>query len=179
MSNSASHPAGPDCPKNGKSGPHCWGRGGSTQFAQQLEFAVTAPPLVGCVVWSHPPMCFKYIKRGPKGCAKGTSCKFVHPKLYHASFVTGKCNRNRCYFYHVTHSKITENSRSSHERASNSNREIPLMNLNLPPYNPPQAKTASINPTHIQHLTQSQFMPSYMAHPYQISASTSHTPTKR
>ena len=39
-------------PKNGKSGPHCWGRGGSTQFAQQLEFAVTASPLVGCVVWS-------------------------------------------------------------------------------------------------------------------------------
>ena len=44
--------AWPTCPKNGKSGPHCWGRGGSTQFAQQLEFAVTAPPLVGCVVWS-------------------------------------------------------------------------------------------------------------------------------
>ena len=29
-----------------------WGRGGSTQFAQTLQFAVTAPPLVGCVVWS-------------------------------------------------------------------------------------------------------------------------------
>ena len=28
------------------------GRGGSTQFAQWLESAVTAPPLVGCVVWS-------------------------------------------------------------------------------------------------------------------------------
>ena len=45
--------AWPACPKNGKSGPHCWGRGGSTQFAQQLESAVTAPPLVGCVVWSY------------------------------------------------------------------------------------------------------------------------------
>ena len=62
VSNSASHPAGPHgrhAQKNGKSGPHCWGRGGSTQFAQQFEFAVTAPPLVGCVVWSyykgHPP----------------------------------------------------------------------------------------------------------------------------
>ena len=32
--------------------PHCWGPEGSTQFAQQLESAVTAPPLVGCVVWS-------------------------------------------------------------------------------------------------------------------------------
>ena len=39
--------------KNGKSGPHCWKRGGSTQFAQQLESTVTAPPLVGCVVWSR------------------------------------------------------------------------------------------------------------------------------
>ena len=53
VSSSASHPAGPPCPKNGKSGPHCWGRGGSTQFAQQLESTVTAPPLVGCVVWSR------------------------------------------------------------------------------------------------------------------------------
>ena len=49
VSSSASHPA---CPKNGKSGPQCWGRGGLTQFAQQLESTVTAPPLVGCVVWS-------------------------------------------------------------------------------------------------------------------------------
>ena len=39
-------------PKNDKSGPHCWDREGSTQFAPQLESAVTAPQLVGCVVWS-------------------------------------------------------------------------------------------------------------------------------
>ena len=55
VSSSASHPAGPHgrhAQKNGKSVPHCWGRGGSTQFAQPLESAVTAPPLVGCVVWS-------------------------------------------------------------------------------------------------------------------------------
>ena len=31
--------------------------------------------------YPHPPMCFKYIKRGPKGCAKRTSYNFVHPKL--------------------------------------------------------------------------------------------------
>ena len=55
VSSSASHPAGPHgrhAQKNGKSGPHCWGREGSTQFAQQFLSAVTAPPLVGCVVWS-------------------------------------------------------------------------------------------------------------------------------
>ena len=45
--------AWPACPKNGKSDPHCWGREGSTQFAQQFLYAVTAPPLVGCVVWSQ------------------------------------------------------------------------------------------------------------------------------
>ena len=44
--------------------------------------------------YPHPPMCFKYIKRGQKGCAKGTSCKFAHPKLCRASLVSGKCNRN-------------------------------------------------------------------------------------
>ena len=50
VSNSASHPAGP----HGRHGQKTVnrGRGGSTQFAQQLESAVTAPPLVGCVVWS-------------------------------------------------------------------------------------------------------------------------------
>ena len=48
--------AWPACPKNGKSGPHCWGRESSTQFAQQLESTVTAPPLVGCVVWSQSSM---------------------------------------------------------------------------------------------------------------------------
>ena len=56
VSSSASHPAGPydrHAQKNGKSGPHYWRREGSTQFAQQLKSAVTAPPLVGCVIWSH------------------------------------------------------------------------------------------------------------------------------
>ena len=55
VSNSASHPAGPHgrhAQKTVNRGPHCWRRGGSTQFAQHLESAVTAPPLVGCVVWS-------------------------------------------------------------------------------------------------------------------------------
>ena len=55
MRSSVSHPAGPHgrlAKKNGKSGSHCWGREVSTQFAQQFVTAVTAPPLIGCVVWS-------------------------------------------------------------------------------------------------------------------------------
>ena len=56
VSSSARHPVGPygrHAQKNCKSIPHCWGQGGSTQFAQQLESAVTAPLLVDCVVWSQ------------------------------------------------------------------------------------------------------------------------------
>ena len=49
VSSSASHPAGP----HGRHAQKTVNRGGSTQFAQQLETTVTAPPLVGCVVWSQ------------------------------------------------------------------------------------------------------------------------------
>ena len=54
--NSASHSAGPHdrhAKKTVNRALIAGGRGGSTQFAQQLESAVTAPPLVGCVVWSQ------------------------------------------------------------------------------------------------------------------------------
>ena len=53
VSSSASHPACPHgrhAQQTLNQAPHCWGWEGSTQFAQQL---VSAPPLVGCVVWSH------------------------------------------------------------------------------------------------------------------------------
>ena len=54
MRSSASHPPGPHdrLAQNGKLGPHCWGWEVSTQFARQFVTAVTAPPLVGRVVWS-------------------------------------------------------------------------------------------------------------------------------
>ena len=55
MRRSANHPAGPHdrlAPqKNGKWGTHCWGWELSTQFAQPFVTVVTAPPLVGFVVW--------------------------------------------------------------------------------------------------------------------------------
>ena len=57
VSSSASHPAGPHgrhAQKTVNRAPIAGGGGGgSTQFAQQLETTVTAPPLVGCVVWSQ------------------------------------------------------------------------------------------------------------------------------
>ena len=54
MRNSASHPDGPHgrLAQKRKSGPHFWGRDGSTQLTQQFVTAVTAPQLVGYVVWS-------------------------------------------------------------------------------------------------------------------------------
>ena len=44
-----SHLGGP----HGKSGTHYWGREVSTQFAQQFVTGMTAPPLVGSVVWNR------------------------------------------------------------------------------------------------------------------------------
>ena len=57
VSNSASHPAGPHgrhAQKTVNRAPIAGGGEVLTQFAQQLEFAVTAPPLVGCVVRNLP-----------------------------------------------------------------------------------------------------------------------------
>ena len=44
--------AWPACPKKRKIGPPLLGAKGSTQFARQFVTPMTAPPLVGCVVWS-------------------------------------------------------------------------------------------------------------------------------
>ena len=55
VSNSASHPAGPHgrhAQKTVNRTPIAGGREVRHNLTQQLEFAVTAPPLVGCVVWS-------------------------------------------------------------------------------------------------------------------------------
>ena len=100
--------AWPACPKNGKSGPHCWGRGGSTQFAQQLEFAVTAPPLVGCVVWSLHHMVTTSIRHkhqettdNTKHCTQNSN--WVHNRYKH----TTSTRRNT----HTTHKETLPTTR--------------------------------------------------------------------
>ena len=90
--------------------------------------------------YPHPPMCFKYIKRGPKGCAKGTSCKFEHPKLCHTLLVCGKCDYNRCYFYHVTGS-VTSN----HMYATSN----PKKNMHGSNYHPTPMMQVSVPPPHV------------------------------
>ena len=52
VSSSASHPAGPHAKKPVNRAPTPGGGKIRHNFAQQLESAVTASPLVGCVVWA-------------------------------------------------------------------------------------------------------------------------------
>ena len=88
--------------------------------------------------YPHLPMCFKYIKRGPNGCVKGTSCKCVHPKLCRASLVSGKCDCNRGYFYHVTgsarsnHMYVTSNPAPPHKMHGPNYHPTPLMQVSVP-----------------------------------------------
>ena len=56
MRSNASHPSGPHdwlVNKAVNRGPHYWGREVLEQFAQLFVTAVTATPLVSCVVWCH------------------------------------------------------------------------------------------------------------------------------
>ena len=46
-------------------------------------------------------MCFRFIRQGKKGCNKGASCQYAHPKLCRASLTSKRCDRRNCYYYHV------------------------------------------------------------------------------
>ena len=49
----------------------------------------------------HSNMCFRFICQGNKGCIKGASCQYAHPKSCRASLTIKRCNRRNCYYYHV------------------------------------------------------------------------------
>ena len=59
--------------------------------------------------YSHPKLCFSFIKRGEKsgGCKKGDQCNYVHPKLCRRALDTRVCTNERCRFYHVTGTRFT------------------------------------------------------------------------
>ena len=89
MRSSASHPVGPHgrlAKKPGKSGPHCWGREGSTQFAHQFVIAVTAPPLAGCIIWNHSHQLFNcihiYIKLTGGKCQMNSQLIYILNTFY-------------------------------------------------------------------------------------------------
>ena len=38
----------------------------------------------------HPPMCFKFLRNGARGCNK-LDCTYAHPKMYRIALTTGRC----------------------------------------------------------------------------------------
>ena len=95
----------------------------------------------------HPPMCFKYVKKELRGCAKGISCKFAHQKLCHVSFVSGRLYRTNCYFYHVTgavtsSTPIYATTNNLQNKMTGPNYyPTPLMQVSVPPRHVPKSTT--------------------------------------
>ena len=90
---------------------------------------------LGCS-YPHPQMCFKFIKSGHKGCSKGDSCKYTHPKLCHSSLLSHKCDRIKCYFYHVTgtvRSNLNQDLLRTNVPKRPASHPTPLMHIKLPP----------------------------------------------
>ena len=91
---------------------------------------------LGCS-YPHPPMCFKFIKSGHKGCSKGVSCKYTYPELCRLSLLSHKCDRVKCYFYHVTGTvrpKLNQDLTTVPKRPAS--HPTPLMHITLPPSPP-------------------------------------------
>ena len=57
--------------------------------------------------YSHPKLCFKFIKHGDMrgGCKEGDKCQYMHPKLCN-SYKSGVCSRDKCNFFHVKGTKV-------------------------------------------------------------------------
>ena len=50
-------------------------------------------------------MCKSFIKSGVRGCNRGPSCSFFHPRLCPQSLHHNQCIRNRCFLYQFTGSE--------------------------------------------------------------------------
>ena len=90
---------------------------------------------LGCS-YPHPPMCFKFIKSGYKGCPKGDSCKYAHPKICCSSLLSHKCDRDECYFYHATGTVRPNLNQDLHINTVPKrpfSDPAPLMHIRLPP----------------------------------------------
>ena len=94
-------------------------------------------------------MCFRFIRQGKKGCNKGVSCQYAHPKLYCASLTSKRCDRRNCYYYHVagTLRPLTDVVPPKKQVSS---RPTPLMQMEVtPPSNPlPSAHSQNCIPEH-------------------------------
>ena len=99
-------------------------------------------------------MCFKFIKSGHKGCSKGDSCKYTHPKVCHSSLLSHKCDRIKCYFYHVTgtvRSNLNQNLLRTNVPKRPASHPTPLMNIKLPPSHPEATDPIAFPYRHIRH----------------------------
>ena len=122
---------------------------------------------LGCS-YPHPQMCFKFIKSGHKGCSKGDSCKYTHPKLCRSSLLSHKCDRIKCYFYHVTgtaRSNLNQDLLRTNVPKRPASHPTPLMHIKLPPSPPshPLATDTIAFPT--------QTSPPPLTMPYNVAAS--------
>ena len=78
----------------------------------------------------HPSTCFKFLRYGTRGCNK-LDCTYSHPKMCKTAPTTGRCDRKKCFYYHKTGTIRP----IPHKPTSGQSRSIvPLMELNLPPY---------------------------------------------
>ena len=113
-------------------------------------------------------MCFKFIKSGHKGCSKVASCKYTHPKLCRLSLLSHKCDRIKCYFYHVTgtvRSNLNQDLLRTNVSKRPASHPTPLMYIKLPPSPPshPLVTDTIAFPT--------QISPPPLTMPYNVAAS--------
>ena len=108
----------------------------------------------------HPPMCFKLIGKGSKGCDKGSLCTHAHPKVCQASVSNRRCNIKICNLYYVSGSLRPNHPGTSLEKHSDNKLEkrhllTPLMQIKLPVHEKrSQLSTLSSNPIYQSQSTQ-------------------------
>ena len=88
-------------------------------------------------LFPHPPMYFKFIGKGSKGCDKRSLCTYGHPKLCQASVSNHRCNKKICHFYHVSGSLRPNHHGTALEKRSVNKLDkrhplTPLMQIKLP-----------------------------------------------
>ena len=100
--------------------------------------------------------------------AQRVTCKYTHPKLCRSSLLSHKCDRIKCYFYHVTgtaRSNLNQDLLRTNVPKRQASHPTPLMHIKLPPSPPshPLATDTIAFPT--------QTSPPPLTMPYNVAAS--------
>ena len=104
----------------------------------------------------HPPLCFKVIGKGSKGCDKGYLCTYAHPKLCQASVANRRCNRKICNLYRI---RFPQTQPSWHSNLEKGHLLTPLMQIKLHSHPIPYTKVNQPSPVFLS----SPLLPSYQA----------------